>query len=417
MAVAVSGGSDSMALALLAAPWAEKAGVELTALTVDHGLRPAAASEAKQVAGWLGQRGLKTRILTWTGPHPETGIQEAAREARYDLMASYCDAEGIGVLLLGHQLEDQLETLLMRLSKGSGLEGLAAMQTESRRGSLRLLRPLLGLRRDLLREYLHREKQAWIDDPSNENPVFTRTRVGAVLTELQQLPGSDLEAIALSLARLQRANDSLDQLARQQLEEAAEISPYGFVRLPRAVLEQQPEEIALRMLSILFGATNGGQRLRLQALEQIHARLIARGEGKSATLGGAQMIKSGKDWLFCREPGRAGLPVLDIDRQRTEWLWDNRFTVTDLAPAEPLPTGLIVRALGPEGWAQLETEALAAEVRRLPAKVRYSLPALYLRGEIVAAPGLMTGKQAETDLNRRFKWRFRAFYWMAAAIS
>ena len=115
-------------------------------------------------------------------------------------------------------MEDQLETLLMRLSKGSGLEGLTAMQRVGARGRLRLMRPLLPVRREILRNYLQAEKQGWIDDPSNENPIYTRTRVGAVLTEMQQLPGSNIEAIALSLARLQRACESLDILARQKID-------------------------------------------------------------------------------------------------------------------------------------------------------------------------------------------------------
>lgn len=412
LAVAVSGGSDSMALALLAKEWADQNGISLTALTVDHGLRPSSTEEALQVKDWLEARGIETCLLHWTGPYPKTGVQEAARNARYQLMEETCLLAGIDALLLGHQLEDQLETLLMRLSKGSGLEGLTAMQRVGERGRLRLMRPLLSVRREILRNYLQAEKQGWIDDPSNENPIYTRTRVGAVLTEMQLLPGSSIDAIALSLARLQRASEGLDILARQKIDAQCESSPLGFIRMPEIALDDCPDELALRILSASLRCVGGGQRIKLSALEQLYQRLFKDRSSKSGTISGAQIHKAGKGWLFCREPGRVGLPVIDLTPDQREWFWDNRFIVTDTAPDTPLPAGLSLRALGRVGWRQLQEEVDSKLLPDIPARVRHSLPALWSEGEIVAMPLLFSEKNSKFGHNQRFTMQFRAFYWM-----
>ncbi len=360
---------------------------------------------------------METRILRWSGPYPKTGIQEAARNARYHLMEETCVEEGIGALLLGHQLEDQLETLLMRLSKGSGLDGLTAMQSVGLRGSFRLLRPLLGVRRAVLRDYLKMQEQAWIDDPSNENPVYTRTRVGAVLTEMQQLPGSSIETIALSLSRLQRASHSLDLLARQKIQTLCEVSPFGFIRMRDDALDDCPDELALRLLSAALRCVGGGQRIKLSALEQLYQRLFKERSGKSGTISGAQIQKSGKSWLFCREPGRAGLPMTGLGPGLRKWIWDNRFVVTDTTPDVPLPAGLSLGALGEEGWRQLQESADSSLFSAIPAKVRHSLPALWSEGKIVEMPLLPTEKNTEFGPGQRFNAQFRAFYWMTDPIS
>jgi tRNA(Ile)-lysidine synthase len=412
VAVAVSGGSDSMALALLAKDWATRAGISLLALTVDHGLRPESAREAEIVSEWLNERGIETRVLRWNGPYPESGIQDAARNARYTLMEEACVKAGISSLLLGHQLEDQLETLLMRLSKGSGLDGLSAMENAALRGKLTLLRPLLSVRRQVLRDYLKSLDQGWIDDPSNENPVYTRTRVGAVLGEMQQLPGSSLETIALSLSRLQRASRSLDGLAMQIIETQGDVSPFGFVRLPLDSLENCPDELALRILSIIFRACGGGQRIKLTALEKLYQQLFKEKRGNGGTIAGAQIQKSRGGWLFCREPGRAGLPSLGIEKGEGEWVWDNRFIISYPSTELPLPPGLTVGPLGKEGWQFLSDRADASLNSTVPARVRETLPAIWADDKIVALPLSPTGKTIKLEQNLRFHARFRAFYWM-----
>ena len=174
LAVAVSGGPDSLALTLLAARWAGQVGGTVQGLTVDHGLRPEFAAEAEQVVAWLGTHGIVCRVLTWTGPKPATGVQAAARSARYALLAAACREAGILHLLLAHHELDQAETACMRAERGSGQRGLAGMAAVSERAGLRLLRPLLRFAPERLKATLVAVAQPWLDDPGNVAQRFRR---------------------------------------------------------------------------------------------------------------------------------------------------------------------------------------------------------------------------------------------------
>ena len=177
LAVAVSGGADSLALCLLADAWAKAEGGRITALVVDHRLRCGSTAEAVQVGNWLDRRGIAHQRLVWDGAKPVTGIQAAAREARYRLLADWCRAAGVGHLLVGHQAADQAETVLMRIWRASGIIGLAGIRPCVELADVRLVRPLLGVPPERLRRYLEAEGQPWIEDASNRDPAFTRVRL------------------------------------------------------------------------------------------------------------------------------------------------------------------------------------------------------------------------------------------------
>src|SRR5216683_100653 len=177
VAVAASGGPDSMALVLLAQRWARQRGGEAWALTVDHGLRPESAEEARTVAGWLASRAVPHEILVWAGEKPATGIQEAAREARYRLLAQWCRRHGVLHLLTAHHREDQVENHLIRRGAGSGIDGLAGMSAVRELAGCRLVRPLLAVPRVRLLALLAQEDQPFLRDPSNLNPAFERARL------------------------------------------------------------------------------------------------------------------------------------------------------------------------------------------------------------------------------------------------
>src|SRR5688500_149409 len=169
IAVAVSGGGDSMALVLLLEDWTRERGGRLLALTVDHGLRPESAEEARRVHDILQSRGIEHRVLTWEGEKPQSHIQERAREARYALLCAECVREKIPFLAAAHNAEDQIETFWMRLAHGSGLDGLAGMAARREMRGMDLLRPLLGFSREELRRYCAQAGIEWIEDPSNQN--------------------------------------------------------------------------------------------------------------------------------------------------------------------------------------------------------------------------------------------------------
>ena len=182
-AVGVSGGADSMALLLLAHNYAISIDANITALTVDHGLRPESAAEAEQVARWCAKLGIPHQTLLWKLPSaPQSAIQEAARNARYALMAEYCEAHGISQLLVAHHQGDQAETLFFRLARGSLLDGLACMQpAKALTAKVQLLRPLLPVSKARLVATLKAQDQPWVEDPSNHNMAYTRPHIRAQL--------------------------------------------------------------------------------------------------------------------------------------------------------------------------------------------------------------------------------------------
>ena len=177
LAVAVSGGPDSLALCLLADRWARRRGGAVVGLIVDHGLRPESAGEAGQTAAWLGAREIGSQILTWPGQKPTVGIQAAARHARYRLLGGWCRAAGVLHLLTAHHRGDQAETVALREARASGPDGLAGMAAVRELAGLRLLRPLLGVQKAALVAVLDAARQPWLEDPSNRAQGFARARL------------------------------------------------------------------------------------------------------------------------------------------------------------------------------------------------------------------------------------------------
>ena len=207
IAVAVSGGPDSLALTLLASRWAKSRGGRVIGLTVDHGLRRASAEEARQTGLWLKNHGIEHHRLTWTGPKPTTGLQQRARTARYDLLAGWCRQAGILHLLTAHHRQDQAETLALRKARQSGANGLAGMAAIRELQGLRLLRPFLDVDKNRLTATLGQLGQRWIDDPSNRHLDFTRNRLrhdGLDTTSLADQAGHYGRKRAASDRRLRR---------------------------------------------------------------------------------------------------------------------------------------------------------------------------------------------------------------------
>ncbi len=212
--LAVSGGPDSTALLYLAARWraALKTGPELIAATVDHGLRAEAAREARDVKRLATALGVGHRTLKWTAVKPKTGISAAARQARYDLLAQIARKAGASAILTAHTQDDQAETVLMRLSRGSGIAGLGAMARYTQRGGVGLLRPFLDIPKKRLMATLDKAKIAYALDPTNHDPAYTRPRLRALMPQLAA-EGADARNFVRLAARLSRANAALDLMA------------------------------------------------------------------------------------------------------------------------------------------------------------------------------------------------------------
>jgi tRNA(Ile)-lysidine synthase len=396
VALAVSGGPDSLALMFLAARWrtTRRSGPELFVLTVDHGLRASSRDEALMVGRIAKGLGLRHAILTWEKQDTvSTSLQAKARTARYDLMAAYCHARGVPALVTAHHLDDQAETFLMRLKRGSGLDGLAAIPEEGVWAGLTLLRPLLDVPKARLVATVEAAKLPFVFDPSNVDARFERARLrgaGEVLATLGLTP----EAVALSAKRLRRARTALEAVAQDFLARHAEMSEAGYAMIDFAAFLSAPEEIALRALSRAIGAVGGSEDpVRLAKLEALLAAL-KEDPDKAHTLGRCRITPHKARLGIFREMRKDGLPVLRLaPGERT--LWDNRFRI-ELGRGESKP--ITVRALGEEGLRTLkERQDLPPALPRLAAR---ALPASWRGGTILGLPDFGQATPLDTPSSR-----------------
>jgi tRNA(Ile)-lysidine synthase len=417
-ALAVSGGSDSTALMALLAEWLRHRRIETTShtvLTVDHGLRPESAAEASEVAARAAALGFRHVILTWHGPKPQTGVQQAARAARYRLMDAYMAANGIGLLLTAHTRDDVAETFLMRLARGSGLDGLAAMTPRARLSDLgiadpsvisgaEIARPLLGLSKDRLRATLQARGLSWIEDASNQSPTFERPRLRAARAVLDDLGLTDA-MLALSATRLLRARRALEQSVAQfccASSGAVRANPRGILTLDLARLRAAEPEIALRVLARAIAAAGGSdQPVPLAKLEALFEGLQRAGRDPVRWTLARSMISAEYPTLSVqREPGREPLPGMVL-RQGESALWDGRFHVR-IAPEFTGGT-LEVRGLGDAGQRALrELDATATQVQAGATMV----PAFWSGDTLVAVPslGYWADALARRCLSADFAW-------------
>ena len=401
VALAVSGGPDSVALMQLAARWREAKGgnPELTVLTVDHGLRASSRGEAELIGRMAAALGLPHAVLTWDneGARP-AGLQARARAARYDLMAAYCHAHDIRALVTAHTLDDQAETFLMRLKRGSGLDGLAAIPERGAWAGIAVLRPLLEVPKARLVATLEAAGISFVFDPSNSDPRFERARVRGGADALAAL-GLTPEALALSARRLRRAREALDEVAQDFLAANSEISEAGYAMIDREALEAAPHEIALRALSQLIGTVGGGEMpVQLAKLENLLAALH-QDPAKAHTLGRCRLEPcSGRLGIF-REMRGKGLPEARLSPGE-RMLWDNRFRV-ELGASES--KSVVVKALGESGWRSLrECSALASSLPRLAGR---TLPSCWRGDVLLGLPMLGAAGEDETralDCRARF---------------
>lgn len=275
IAVAVSGGADSVALALLLKDWCGER-IALTALTVDHGLRDESAAEAEQVAVWMRTRAIPHHILKWDEGRARRALASSphadARAARYRLLAEWCHAHDVSVLCTAHHADDQVETFLMRLTRGSGLEGLAAIRGREETERLTLLRPLLGFPKAALIATCRSRGQAWVEDPSNLNAAFTRARFRRA-REFLATEGLTDERLLATIGHMQRAQDAID-CAVADLEQHIEREASGVCVIAADVLMSAPSEVGLRLLSrVLADVGNQDYGPRFDSLSRLYARL------------------------------------------------------------------------------------------------------------------------------------------------
>ncbi len=378
IAVAVSGGGDSMALALCVKRWAQR---PFVALIVDHGLRVESAEEAAQVKNRLEHIGIPAEILRWEHT-PITGrLHEKARAARYQLLAEACLRHGANDLLLAHHRDDQAETILMRLAKGSGVEGLAGMAAQSQRDGLRLLRPFLSIPKSRLIATCHAANLPFVTDPSNGSQKYARGRLRNIMP-LLATEGMTTESLITLGERAAEVKNALDHYTQTFLREAAQIEAGGSIRIDRAKMDTVPRATALRALSSCLRTIHADDHApEHAALSALLATILDKTtQEKTRTLYGCLISIAEKKITLLREPA-AATETLTLNAGETK-VWDKRWLVTT---SENAPT-FSIRALGTPPHDILDKIAPRLRHDIPQGRIRATLPALWDGTTLKAVP-------------------------------
>ncbi|WP_350335157.1 tRNA lysidine(34) synthetase TilS [Coralliovum pocilloporae] len=396
--LAVSGGADSLCLLFSFAHWRTQNAPDLPVcvLTVDHGLRAEAAEEARFVAGLCDKLALDHYILPVQSGAISGNLQAGAREARYDLMTSFLSERGYGHLLVAHHRDDQAETFLIRLARGSGLKGLAAMTSSRMMNGISVERPFLSFSRYQTESYLNEVGQSWIDDPSNHDDRFARVRIRKMLPQLAEL-GLDSGRISETLERLRRSNDALQSVLLEKLRPCLKRYPGLCFRVDRGFFDNQHPEfnyLAVRLLVGLSG--NRAYPPRADALESHIAEFLqalSTGEPYRRTLGGAVLEFWGNGLWIYREDGREGLPAQELADKDKEIIWDQRYRVN---VSDGFRAGDVICPLSI--LSSSDCPSLPTRYLEMPPAARMAVPILMREGvvSVLGEAGLEPEEKAET---------------------
>jgi tRNA(Ile)-lysidine synthase len=383
--VAVSGGPDSLALMLLARRWRDLGGPRpaIHVLTVDHRLHPRSGEDAEFVAALAETHQFPARILVRAGSPPLSGIEAAARAARYRLLIDAAKDIGASHIVLAHHRDDQAETFLMRLAGGSGIHGLGAMRRLSEREELFLFRPFLDLPKARLAHVVREAGIAAVDDAANRDPRFLRTKLRAMMPALTGV-GLGPERLAEVAREMAGVAEAIDAQASALLAEAVTLDAFAAVQLVASRYGEAPEEVRRRALTRVLQAIGGGiyppRGERLAALDGAIART---GDGAfRRTLAGVVAERAGGTIFFYREIGRTGLPVIPV-REGFAGPWDRRFHVEVRHRDD---TGLAIGSLGMTG-----VRKAGALPRGVPRGAIAALPAVRRGEKLVSVPVLDGG--------------------------
>lgn len=328
IAVAVSGGIDSIVLLHLITNWAKRIQHPLPiALTVDHGLRPESQQEADFVVNYAKKLGLESFILNWEKQEVKGNIQLRAREARYKLLTEWCKNNNIKHLCVAHHRDDQAETFLLRLERGSGIDGLSSMHYKSFLNGICILRPLLNFSRSNIEKYANFHQLKWVEDRSNKDIKYRRTLYRNLLkaSDNQEILS---ERICLTALHMQRTAKALTHYTRLAFNDCTDVHDLGYIEIKLNEFYQLPEEIALRILLYSIMAVGSKHyKPRYNSLVFIFNKILQKDCDINHTLSGCKIKKYGESILIIRESSK--IKEVSVNLPTSEPIqWDNRFECT-----------------------------------------------------------------------------------------
>lgn len=371
IAVAVSGGADSLALCLLLNEWTKHHQLTLTALTVDHQLRPESHAEALQVQEWLTVHGIVHKTLVWKHEAINSSIQENARNARYTLMIDYCKQHDIQHLCLGHHQHDQWETFFMRLSHASGLKGLAGMRFHTQRAGVNIYRPLLNTPPHLLKQYLESIGQFWIEDPSNHMDKYERVRWRQHIAHLSEL-GLSPNTLQSVCEKLSADDQAIDWAAQNWIKTHCKFNTQLKFTTASLNIKQLPlsliRRIALGVASQVVGLPIASSDVR-HNMDSLVQKLTAH-SFKPFTFGGCYWTEHQNTLYIMREWSKCPKHLIT----EPNMTYDHRFMLTDL------PVGKTLEPLSKTHWSLMKSMVHPAP---FPHQVFLSLPVIVEHNQIV----------------------------------
>ncbi len=390
LAVGVSGGSDSLGVLIALDAWRRQGGPDLMVFTVDHKLRPESATEAEHVADICRARHIPSKTLVWDGWDGKGNLAGRARQIRYTMLEAASVKARINDLVVAHTMDDLAETFMMRLIRGSGIDGLSAMKTKRRAGRVWLHRPALNIRREALRNYLRQQNIVWCEDPSNDDTNYERIKVRKALAELEPL-GLLPTRIAGAANRISEGRRALISWTNENAHVLFTVEG-GDVLFPRLEFLSLPRELCRRLLlRAIHWVNNEFYAPRGAAIER---SLEAIANEKTVTVQGCVLMCSTDHDLIRVTREYAAVEQVSAEPGQ---IWDGRWQISG-----PEEEDAVVRPIGPDGWRQIAHQAQ----KNIPYQSVIATPSVWVGQELIAAPLVGVGPEWEARLVRTSKSLF-----------
>ena len=380
LAVAVSGGCDSLCLALLAKKWANNKGGRITALIIDHGLRKSSGEECKKTLRLLKKQKIFSQCFKWQlSKKPKNSVQEKAREFRYNVFEEWCYKKNIKYLLVAHHFEDQKETFIMRLNSNSNIYGLACMPKVLLKKEIKILRPLLDLKKKDIINYLKEKNINWIEDPTNNSLKYSRNRLRKILPKLEEKGLTD-GSFRRILKRAQKERKKIENKFSSWLIKNVNIHTLGYAAVNFRSLKLLDKDdfifIFSKLLNIISGSFYGPKS---KYVYNFYKKMKSNETINKTNLGGCHIFFFKKKMYVCREVFKKSRKQ-EINFQLNKIIWDNRFEIEHkkkIFLKRKLGKSVFIEQLQKDGWNEilLKNERFKRKIK-IPNKIILSLPAV-----------------------------------------